>query len=133
LLNAGPEKCVLATKSFTSKIALLALMAHALKNTYNKGEKDILKSVSQIEKLIKNPNISQIAKKIGKKDNVFILGRGISYATALESALKIKEVSYIHAEGFAGGELKHGVIALIEKGTPVIVYNPEDETYQDTL
>ena len=67
------------------------------------------------------------------KNHIFILGRGVSYPAALESTLKIKEVSYIHAEGFAGGELKHGVIALIEKGTPVIVYNPDDETYEDTL
>jgi glucosamine--fructose-6-phosphate aminotransferase (isomerizing) len=65
--------------------------------------------------------------------HMYILGRGVSYPTALESALKIKEVSYIHAEGFAAGELKHGVIALIEKGTPVIIYNPDDETYEDTL
>ncbi|HRN96785.1 MAG TPA: SIS domain-containing protein, partial [Candidatus Levybacteria bacterium] len=74
-----------------------------------------------------------LAKKIKTKKHIYILGRGVSYPTALESALKVKEVSYIHAEGFAGGELKHGVMALIEKGTPVLVYNPEDETYEDTL
>ena len=74
-----------------------------------------------------------MAAKIKNHKSIFILGRGVSYAAALESALKIKEVSYIHAEGFAAGELKHGVIALIEKGTPVILFNPEDETYEDTL
>ena len=62
-----------------------------------------------------------------------MIGRGLSYPTALEAALKIKEVSYIHAEGFAGGELKHGVIALIEPGTPCVVYAPNDETRADIL
>jgi glucosamine--fructose-6-phosphate aminotransferase (isomerizing) len=62
---------------------------------------------------------------------MFVIGRGLSYPTALEAALKIKEVSYIHAEGFAGGELKHGVIALIEPGTPCLVYSPLDETRDD--
>ena len=62
-----------------------------------------------------------------------MIGRGISYPIALESALKIKEVSYIHAEGFAGGELKHGPIALCEKGTPYIILTPDDETYEATL
>ena len=60
-----------------------------------------------------------------------MIGRGLSYPTALEAALKIKEVSYIHAEGFAGGELKHGVIALVEDGTPCVVYAPRDETRAD--
>ena len=64
-----------------------------------------------------------------KKEHVFIIGRGMSYPSALEGALKIREVSYLHAEGIAGGELKHGPIALIEKGTPCIVFAPNDETY----
>jgi glucosamine--fructose-6-phosphate aminotransferase (isomerizing) len=64
---------------------------------------------------------------------MFVIGRGLSYPTALEAALKIKEVSYIHAEGFAGGELKHGVIALVDNGTPCIVYSPLDETRADIL
>jgi glucosamine--fructose-6-phosphate aminotransferase (isomerizing) len=63
------------------------------------------------------------------KEHVFIIGRGMSYPSALEGALKIREVSYLHAEGIAGGELKHGPIALIEKGTPCIVFAPNDETY----
>ncbi len=63
------------------------------------------------------------------KEHIYILGRGLSYATAMEAALKIKETCFVHAEGFAGGELKHGVIALIEKGTPCIIYAPNDETY----
>lgn len=133
LLNAGPEKCVLATKSFTSKIAILFLLAHSLNNGYDEGSKQIEKAISEVKKLIELSAIKKLAHKLQNSKHIYIFGRGISYPTAMESALKIKEVSYIHAEGFAAGELKHGVIALIEKGTPVIVYNPEDETYEDTL
>jgi len=64
---------------------------------------------------------------------IYVIGRGLSYATALEATLKLKETACIHAEGFAGGELKHGVIALIEKGTPCIVFAPNDETYDDII
>ncbi len=133
LLNAGPEKCVLATKSFTAKIAVLYLIAHTLNGSYDKAVENLIKVTKEIKKIIKNKKIKKIAQKIVNKRHIYILGRGVSYPTALESALKIKEVSYIHAEGFPAGELKHGVIALINKGTPVIVYNPTDETYDDTL
>ncbi len=134
LLNVGPEKCVLATKSFTAKIAVLILTAFCLNKKYIEGKKEIEKAILEIEKLLQNKSkIKVLAEKLRKSKHVYILGRGLSYPTALESALKIKEVSYIHAEGFAAGELKHGVIALIEKRTPVIIYNPEDETYADTL
>ncbi len=71
--------------------------------------------------------------QIVDQEHCFIIGRGLSYPTALEAALKIKEVSYMHAEGFAGGELKHGVIALVDKGTPSIVFSPLDETRDDIL
>jgi glucosamine--fructose-6-phosphate aminotransferase (isomerizing) len=64
---------------------------------------------------------------------MFVIGRGPSYPLALETALKVKEVSYVHAEGFAGGELKHGVIALIEPGTPCVILAPRDETYEDIM
>ena len=73
--------------------------------------------------------VKEVADYLTQKDHLYIIGRGLSYPSALEAALKIKEVSYIHAEGFAGGELKHGVIALIEPGTPCIVFAPNDETY----
>ena len=78
-------------------------------------------------------NVREIARTIADQDHMFVIGRGLSYPTALEAALKIKEVSYIHAEGFAGGELKHGVIALISPGTPCVVYAPNDETRMDIL
>jgi glucosamine--fructose-6-phosphate aminotransferase (isomerizing) len=78
-------------------------------------------------------NIREIARRVAATEHLFVIGRGLSYPTALEAALKIKEVSYVHAEGFAGGELKHGVIALVEKGTPCVVYAPNDETRADVL
>ena len=133
LLNAGPEKCVLATKSFTAKVAILYLLAYSLNGGYQKGTIQIKKAVTEVEKLIRFQQIKKIAHQLKNRQHIYVLGRGVSYPTALESALKIKEVSYIHAEAFAGGELKHGVIALIEKNTPIIIYNPEDETYDDTL
>lgn len=133
LLHAGPEKCVLATKSFTAKVAILYLLAYSLNGGYPKGVNQIKKAVIEVEKLVRSQQIKKIAHQLKNKQHIYVLGRGVSYPTALESALKIKEASYLHAEAFAGGELKHGVIALIEKNTPVIIYNPEDETYDDTL
>lgn len=134
LLEAGPEKCVVATKSFTAKIAILILIAYALNDNFDQGIGRLKKAVKELKNVIDNyQRIKEIAHLIKNKKHIFVLGRGLSYPLALEAALKIKEVSYIHAEGFPAGELKHGVIALIEKGTPVIVFNPEDETYQDTL
>lgn len=134
LLLAGPEKCVLATKSFTAKVAFLYLLAHILNGSFKKGQENLNKAIKEVEKIInESEKIKKLAHYLKNKQDIFVLGRGVSYPVALESALKIKESSYIHAEGFPAGELKHGVIALIEKETPVIVYNPQDETYEDTL
>ena len=89
----------------------------------------IEESAKEIEDIIKKQEeIKGLAEKIHSTKHIYVLGRGISYPVALEAALKIKEVSYIHAEGLASGELKHGPIALIDKGTPVIVFLPNDET-----
>ena len=82
------------------------------------------KSISKIKK---------ISKLLSKSKNIYVIGRGISYPTALEAALKIKEVSYVPTEGLAGGELKHGTMALIEKGIPCIVFAPNDETYDSVI
>jgi glucosamine--fructose-6-phosphate aminotransferase (isomerizing) len=133
-LHAGPEKAVASTKAYTAKITYLFLLSHAVASTLTQGIKDIEDAAQEVKRVISDSDlIKKLAQKLISNKHIFILGRGISYACALESALKIKEVSYIHAEGIAAGELKHGVIALIEKGTPVIVYNPKDETYDDTL
>lgn len=131
LLGAGPERCVLATKSFTAKIAYLLLAAYAAAGKIEEGARLLSLAADEIESLIDGPRerqIRELAVRLYRKDHLYLIGRGPSYPLALEAALKIKEVSYIHAEGFAGGELKHGVIALIEEDTPCLVLAPNDET-----
>ena len=135
-LNAGPEQCVLSTKAYTAKVAMLLLTAHALNGTYAEGRELVLKAAAGMREMLRPAwihLIRQTAARIKDADHLFVIGRGLAYPTALEAALKIKEVSYIHAEGFAAGELKHGVIALIEPGTPCVVYAPNDETRADIL
>lgn len=136
LLGAGPEKGVASTKAFTAKIAHAILIAYALSGDVKAGQA-LLTKTARVTKEILAPKsvaaIQELAKSMKKKNHVYVIGRGMSYPTALEAALKIKEISYIHAEGFAAGELKHGVIALIEKGTPCIAFVPNDETYGANL
>jgi len=130
LLNAGQEKAVASTKSFTAKLAILILVSYCLNNCLEEGKERLKKVIKEIEETFNNLSvIKKLAKKIAKREHLYVIGRGLSYPIALEAALKIKEISYIHAEGFAAGELKHGVIALIEKGTPCLVFAPNDETY----
>ena len=125
MMNAGPEICVLSTKTYTSQIALLTLLAYSLTGNYEEGKKKLnylWNVIYHLTSRTTREKIKELAKKLKEKEHIFLIGRGLQYATALEAALKIKEVSYIHAEAFAGGELKHGTIALIEKGTPCIVF-----------
>jgi len=127
ILPCGPEKCVLSTKSFTAKISIfMKLLDH-----------DLAPAIKAIKTIINdNPptgGISDLAKKLANQQHIYLIGRGMSLPIAYESALKIKEVSYIHAEAFAGAELKHGSIALVEKGTPCIVFAPSDNTYDDII
>lgn len=136
LLNAGPEKAVVATKSFTAMIATLILTAYALADNSKKGQELLNKAAKSVTKILADGysrKIISLAKKLSKKEHIYIIGRGLSYTAALEATLKIKEAAYVHAEAFPGGELKHGVIALIEKGTPCIVFAPNDETYDDII
>lgn len=135
-LRAGPEQCVLSTKAYTAKVAALLLTAHALRGTYDEGRARIHKTADGLRAMLTDSWIDLVrgvARTVARHDHLFVIGRGLAYPTALEAALKIKEVSYIHAEGFAGGELKHGVIALIAPGTPCVVYAPNDETRADIL
>ncbi|MBI2005380.1 MAG: glutamine--fructose-6-phosphate transaminase (isomerizing) [Candidatus Aenigmarchaeota archaeon] len=128
-LNAGPEICVLATKSYTSQLALFTLLSYALAGKYDEGKKKLnylWNVIYQLTSATTRSKIKELAEILKEKNNIFLIGRGLQYATALEAALKIKEVSYIHAEALAGGELKHGTIALIENGTPCIVFVSED-------
>lgn len=132
LLGAGPETAVISTKVFTAMLSALIYTAHAINGESQKGQEVLLKTVDGIVKLLDEKYIEQIkglAAKLVKLEHMYTLGRGLSYPAALEFALKMKETTYIHAEGFAGGELKHGVLALVEKGTPVVVIAPNDETY----
>ncbi len=136
LLNAGPEICVLATKSFTSQLALIYLLAYTCAGRYEEG-KDKLKEVAEKVKNVLSPEnvkkINKLAKKLKNKNDIYLIGRGLSYSTTLEGALKLKEVSYIHAEGLAGGELKHGTLALIEDGMPCIAIAPNNGMKKDIL
>jgi glucosamine--fructose-6-phosphate aminotransferase (isomerizing) len=135
-VGAGPERCVLSTKSFTAKLAILMMTAHELIGRLDIGASLVHAAAEETERLLRDERrtlIRQIADQIHRHEHMFVIGRGPSYPLALEAALKIKEVSYIHAEGFAGGELKHGVIALIEPGTPALVLAPRDETYDDVM
>ena len=136
LLGAGSEKAVVSTKAFTAKLAYLLLIAFELANKLNEGRVLLQQTVKTVKSILSSDQINKIknlADLLYKNKHIYIIGRGSSFPIALETALKIKEASYIHAEGFAGGELKHGVIALVEKNTPCIAFLPNDESYSDTL
>ena len=136
LLRAGVEQCVLATKSYTTMLATLLLVAHAIDGRWSTGADLVLRGADAIESTLGNgasERIREVAAGLAAKAHLFVIGRGVHYPSALETALKIKEVSYIHAEGFAAGELKHGVIALVEPGTPCVVLAPNDGTRTDVL
>ncbi len=129
LINAGPEKAVASTKATTSQLAVIMLLAFSCAGKLGDGKRVLIDLIGKVNDML-NPrygeHIKSIAKNISHNKNIFIIGRGINYPIALESAIKIMEVSYIHAQGFAGGELKHGPIALVEKDTPVIVLVSND-------
>ena len=134
LLHAGVEKAVVGTKSFTSMIGLLLLISYTVAGRSKDGTELLTQSSKDVTEILKKTAIlKNLAKKIKNKEHAFTIGRGISHVTALEAALKLKETALIHAEGFAGGELKHGVIALVEKGTPCFVFAPNDETLPEIL
>lgn len=136
LLGAGTEKAVVSTKAFTAKLAYLILLAHTLSGNFKSAYNGLKLAIEAMEEVLDSSSlvkIRQLVNRIVNKNNMYVIGRGLSYPLALETALKIKEASYIHAEGFAAGELKHGVIALIEKGTPCIAFLPNDETYGANL
>lgn len=135
-LRAGPEQCVLATKSYTAKLAILLLTACAVDGRWQYGVDRLTEAADAMESLLIGEPLAKtqsLGTAIAQAEHLFVIGRGVHYPSALEAALKIKEVSYVHAEGFAAGELKHGVIALVTSGTPCVVYAPDDETRNDML
>ena len=139
---AGPEIGVASTKAFTCQLtalACLAILAGRLRGTINsEQEKELVGALVMAprhmsEILKEEKHIAEVAREIAGARDVMFLGRGINYPIALEGALKLKEISYIHAEGYAAGELKHGPIALIDENVPVIVIAPHDELYDKTI
>jgi glucosamine--fructose-6-phosphate aminotransferase (isomerizing) len=142
LTQSGPEISVAATKSFTSQMIILYLIAIKIASTTDKitseelynhilNLKDLPKHVRQI--LDHSQDIEQIAEHLKDSKSIFFIGRGINYPLSLEGALKLKEISYIHAEGFAAGEIKHGPFALLTKDTPVISIATKNITYDKVL
>lgn len=136
LINAGPERAVASTKALTGQMAVLMMIAYALGGNLHKGKTLLLETVSMINDML-NPRyvefLESVAEEIQHHEDLYIIGKSWNYPMALESAIKIQEVSYIHAEGFAGGELKHGPIALIEEGTPCITLAGNDEVTPDII
>jgi glucosamine--fructose-6-phosphate aminotransferase (isomerizing) len=135
-LKAGPEKAVASTKATTSQIAILTLLAYAVADRLKEGKQMLIEAEGKLNDML-NPryeeHIESVADQIKGAKDIMIIGRDMNYPIALESAIKLQEVSYIHAEGFAGGELKHGPIALISEGTPCIIIAPNDEYKQEIL
>lgn len=139
---AGPEIAVASTKAYTTQMTALYMIALDLALTKGTITEefyfDMIEKMKElpakVEKILENyEDIKQIAKEIKDKHSAFYLGRGLDYQTAMEGALKLKEISYIHTEAFAAGELKHGTIALIEEGTPVIAIASQERLYEKML
>ena len=138
---AGPEIGVASTKAFTTQLTVLAclaiVLARAQGNISREREAELANSLTEIparaaEVLNQAEHIKELSQEIADARDVLFLGRGTSYAITMEGALKLKEISYIHAEGYAAGEMKHGPIALIDDGVPVIVIAPSDELLDKT-
>lgn len=131
-MNCGPEIGVAATKSFTAQLVILYKIIQKLND--NSIDIDFDKISELISKTLENPTkIQNIANEMKDISDIYVLGRGIHYPIAIEAALKLKELTYIHAEGIPGGELKHGPLALMDSNVFVIIINPNDSTYADTL
>ncbi len=135
-VRSGPEICVASTKAFSAKLSWSLLVAYSLVDRYDDVQKAIYDLSEQLQGYFTEERfkkIKNIAERLREKKHAFILGKGKNYYLTLEAALKIKEISYLHAEGFAAGELKHGVIALVEEGTPVFALIDEDDYRRDIL
>jgi glucosamine--fructose-6-phosphate aminotransferase (isomerizing) len=141
-IHAGPEIGVASTKAFTAQLVTLYLFALNLADRIGQVGRDELKK--HINEFVRLPRLAErtlkgakavrnIAENLCEASDCLYIGRGMNYPVALEGALKLKEISYLHAEGFPGGELKHGPIALIDHGVPVIAIIPQDDTYDKIL
>ncbi len=135
LIRAGVEKAVASTKAATGQIAVLALLAFTLWGRLSEGKRILEKLATESERILSYSyrlKVRKLAALLTTKKDIYIIGRGLNYPIAREAAIKLQEVTYIHAEGFPGGELKHGPLALIEKGTPVVVL-VDSETREEIL
>ena len=139
---AGPEIAVATTKVYTTQVAVFDLFAVWLadklktidEKTYNNLVDDIMQLPERIQRSIDlNPNVEKLARKYYKNDVVFFIGRNLDYAVGLEASLKLKEISYLHSEAYAAGELKHGTIALIEDGSLVVALACREDLYAKTM
>jgi len=131
-LNCGPEIGVAATKSFTSQLGIIYKITDKLcGGCINPDWEKVSESISEI--LSQNKEIKELSKNLKDISDIYVLGRGIHLPIAKEAALKLKELTYIHAEGIPGGELKHGPLALMDSSVYVIIINPDDSTYNDTI
>lgn len=140
-IHAGPEIGVASTKAFTSQIMVLSLitilLARMRSMSYEKGE-ELIEALNAVPERVKtvlalNDEIKCLAEKYRDKDNFLYLGRGINFPVALEGALKLKEISYIHAEGYPAAEMKHGPIALIDENMPAVILAPRDSVYSKVI
>ena len=140
--EAGKEIAVATTKAYSAQVATLALIALNIatsKNTIDKQEiKELLKDIKNIpnymtELLDNNEYYKEIAETIKGNNDIFFIGRGVDYALAMEGSLKLKEISYLHSEAYAAGELKHGTISLIDEGTPVIAIVTDEHISSKTI
>jgi len=141
-LQAGPEIGVVATKTYTTELVLLSLIALDLarrRGLMNEAEvgrvvEEVRELPAKIEMILKDEEaIAQVARRYADRQSFFFIGRNMSYPTALEGALKLKEISYIHAEGYPAGELKHGPIAMLDPHIPVLAIAPESDTYEKVI
>jgi glucosamine--fructose-6-phosphate aminotransferase (isomerizing) len=134
-LNCGPELCVAATKSFLSQLAVFYLLSFSMVNAFDKAVNNLKQISDSIAETIdsNNDRLRELSQQLKHKNDFYCIARGINFAVASEGALKIKEIAYIHAEGMPAGELKHGTLALIETGIPVVVICPTDYTFRETL
>jgi glucosamine--fructose-6-phosphate aminotransferase (isomerizing) len=134
-LNCGSEIAVAATKSFLSQLAIFYLLAFSMVNSFDEAAAKLRDLSSEISKVVdwNKSELIELGQKLKDKNDFYYIARGINFAIASEGALKLKEISYIHAEGMPAGELKHGTLALVEPGTPVVVICPADYTFSETL
>jgi len=129
VIGAGPELAVVATKSFTCQIAALSKIALSLSGD-RKTLEELKMASEQIESVLdRAPEIEKLADRLVKRRDFFFIGRSLSFPSALEGALKLKEITYLHAEAYAAGELKHGPLSLLEKDVVVVALAPADETF----